>query len=621
MSNSGLGGSDRLGGQTSHQPAKGESEEFEARTGGHWFVKLLQRRGVEFVFGTTGAGMPDIQDAMVITKPPKWIQGLHEFDTVNAAAGYALASGKPGVALIDRVVGTQNAVGAFYGAYLNSAPVVVFASSNAPGVPIPTGETEYHYFSHQELLVDPWVKWSTEVDHLDTLPEDVEKAFFMAGSSHPGPTYVTLRQDLMAQTLEKGRALAIRESNTSKRIPDEETLGRIVKLILEHSNPTLVLSHVGRDPSVVPELVRFAHEFGIGVVERRVFMSFPVDDPSHLDFVSRYTTPELPQGTDLAILLETGLLPHQKFDDRVSVVDLASDPYHRQDVYGGGDYGSSLFPASVRATCDIGPTVSELSRRLRMASEPRDRQQQSERRAKIEREHAVLTSGWAERALDSFTKGTLDGWSIGEALSRQWADGCTWVNGAISPSDGLIRSLRINRPSSYFGNPSGHLGVAVGMAYGVALAGSNYVEVQNFRSYAIGQIKGRASVVVCTVGDGDAIFGNLDAALWTCGHYNIGVVYLILNNASWGIEWPPILRSSQHWARDAADFEFVDLDRPRINFAKIGEAFGVKSYRVTTPSELESVLSESFALARSGRPVVIDSVMEKSTGARESVVP
>lgn len=80
---------------------------FKAKTGGHWFVQLLRDRDVQFVFGTTGAGMPDIQDAMVVVKPPKWIQGLHEFVSVSAAMGYALASGRPGVALIDRVVGTE----------------------------------------------------------------------------------------------------------------------------------------------------------------------------------------------------------------------------------------------------------------------------------------------------------------------------------------------------------------------------------------------------------------------------------------------------------------------------------------------------------------------------------
>ena len=55
-----------------------EGHEVDVETGGEWFVRILNELGVDFVFGTTGAGMPDIQDAMVVVKPPKWIQGLHE---------------------------------------------------------------------------------------------------------------------------------------------------------------------------------------------------------------------------------------------------------------------------------------------------------------------------------------------------------------------------------------------------------------------------------------------------------------------------------------------------------------------------------------------------------------
>jgi thiamine pyrophosphate-dependent acetolactate synthase large subunit-like protein len=71
------------------KPAASESQ---VRTGGELFMRILQQDEVPFVFGTTGAGMAEIQDAMVMVKPPKWIMGLHEFTTVNAAAGYALAS-------------------------------------------------------------------------------------------------------------------------------------------------------------------------------------------------------------------------------------------------------------------------------------------------------------------------------------------------------------------------------------------------------------------------------------------------------------------------------------------------------------------------------------------------
>ena len=188
---------------TNSSASQMKNNELDVKTGGQWFIKLLQIKGVDYVFGTTGAGMPDIQDAMVIEKPPKWIQGLHEFTTVSAATGYALASGREGVALIDRIVGTQNAIGAIFGAFMNSSPTIIFASANVPGVPIQTGAPELHYSFYQPMMVLPWVKWLAQVNSLDTMADDIEKAFYAALSEHRAPVYVTLRQDLMAQTCTK----------------------------------------------------------------------------------------------------------------------------------------------------------------------------------------------------------------------------------------------------------------------------------------------------------------------------------------------------------------------------------------------------------------------------------
>jgi thiamine pyrophosphate-dependent acetolactate synthase large subunit-like protein len=595
--------------------------EIDVKTGGHWFVRLLQCKGVEFVFGTTGAGMPDIQDAMVVEKPPKWIQGLHEFVTVNAASGYALASGKPGVALIDRVVGTQNSVGAFYGAYLNCSPVVVFASSNVAGVPIPTGETEYHYVTHQASFVAPWLKWSAENNSLDTLPEDVEKAFFMASSSHPGPTYLTLRQDLMAQRVQKGRVFKAEEPHQSPRVPDDASLEKILSSLLTHENPLVIASHMGRNPGAVFQLVDFAHTLGLPVRERRVFMNYPMSDAMHLGFVSRAATPELLPETDLVVLIETGLLPHQRFPDGVDVVDLASDALHRQDVYEGGDYGSSLVPAISRCVCDAEPTLRRLTKMARENIGPSDKAVIEERSHRVGETHRRMMKQWRENAKTSYDAGKLDGWSVGYVLKQNWSSNMTWVNGSVTPSEALMKALELSEPGTYFGNPSGHLGATLGMAYGVALAHRSYVDVRDMGTHKVGRISGSTHAVVCTTGDGDAVFGNIDSALWTCSHYGLGVLYIILNNAAWGIEWPPIARSSQQWAKRASDFEFVDLDNPRIDFAHLARAYNVHSQTVQTPQELDSAVKECLAKIRDGKPALLNVLMEKYTGPQPSAVP
>ena len=52
------------------EKAQASPRESISSTEGEWFLKTLQALGVEYVFGTTGGVMPDIQDAMTEVKPP-----------------------------------------------------------------------------------------------------------------------------------------------------------------------------------------------------------------------------------------------------------------------------------------------------------------------------------------------------------------------------------------------------------------------------------------------------------------------------------------------------------------------------------------------------------------------
>jgi acetolactate synthase I/II/III large subunit len=603
-------------------------------TGGKLFLEILQEKKVDFVFGTTGAGMADIQDAMVVVKPPKWIQGLHEFATVNAAAGYALATENFGIALIDRNVGTANAVGAFYCTYMNSAPIVVFASVNLPGVPIETGEVEYHYITDEAGLLGPWIKWNAKLESIDTLEDDVSKAIFAAKSEQPGPVYYTLRQDLMAKKLDESmqeKHLSLPEKEKRKenpppsyRLPDDQTIDKIVDEILSHNSPQVVVSHLGRHRSSVNSLVNFAHTFGVSVIDLRTFMNYPTNDPLHAGFTKPTKPPKVGPAIDLVVTLEVGMLPNNKFPEKTDVIDLTSDPLHRQDVQGGGDYGSTLISAGIRSVCDVGPTLEKITKSASSKLESKEKERISNRIQRAASEHDEFFEKAMNQAQKSYDSGKLDSHSVGKILNDHWSSSFIWVDGTWTPRMDLLSLVQTTKPGTYFSNPSGHLGPVVGMAYGVALANRRYVEADGTNNHLkIGKISHAESPrpVICTTGDGDATFGNIPSALWTCSHYGIGVAYIIMNNACWGIEWPPIEKSTMHWAKDNNDFEFLDLDKPRISYNDIARGFEVQSESVQTPEEFESALELAIQNAQNDKPMLIDVRMEKYTGPKQSSVP
>jgi thiamine pyrophosphate-dependent acetolactate synthase large subunit-like protein len=605
------------------------------RTGGQLFVQFLHELDVQFVFGTTGAGMAEIQDAMVVVKPPKWIQGLHEFPTVNAAAGYALASESLGIALIDRNVGTQNASGAFYCAYMNEAPVIVFASKNVAGVPVPTDQVEYHYVNYEAMLAYPWIKWNSQLESIETMADDMAKLFQISQTEPRGTTYFTLRQDIMAKRLEEGlgqRMLAkikqiiiARPSvATPRAVLDGSTVEKIYNELLTHSFPEIIVSHLGKNKSGLRSLVNFARTFGIPVSDYRTFMNFPITDALHVGFTKMTMPPKLLDGVDLVVALEAGLLPHQRFgNSNLDAIDLTADPFHRQDVPGGGEYGSTLFPAIIRAVCDVAPTLDVICDFAARKMTQREKSMIRERIERAAKEHNRIFDTARREAEKSYTEGKLNPSSIGFILNKKWPKNGIWVDGSITPRDKLLELVELSQPGTYFSNPSFHLGAVVGMAYGVSLASRRYVQVEDRGSYKVGRLSDETNaknIVICTTGDGDAIFGNLPSALWTCSHYGLGVIYIILNNACWGIEWPPIEKATEQWAKKAKDYEFLDLDAPRIEFTGIASSCAVQSQRVKTPKQFEEALEEGINLAMKNKPMLIDVILDKYTGEEQSTV-
>jgi thiamine pyrophosphate-dependent acetolactate synthase large subunit-like protein len=591
-------------------------------------MRLLKQHGIDFVFGTTGAGMAEIQDAMVVVKPPKWIQGLHEFPTVCAAVGYALASERLGVALIDRNVGTLNAAGAFYCAYMNMAPITVFASKNVAGVPVPDGQIEYHYMNYESSVVAPFLKWNTQNESLETIEEDLAKAFHLSQSEPWGTTFLTLRQDLMAQKLpsdfgqKKLECMRqIRCPDISPRLLDTESIEQIYETLLSYAKPEIFVSHLGRKKAAYQSLIRFAHTFGLAVNDYRSFFNYPITDPLHVGFTTLTKPPRTMQDIDLAVALELGLLPHQRFGE-ADAIDLTSDLLHRQDVPGGGEYGSTLFPAVVRGECDVGPTLDLVVKLAEERMTSTEKEIVADRTALAAEEHNRIFNEAKSNAQKSYDSGKLNASSVGYVLNKAWPSNGVWVDGEITTRDRVLELVELNKAGTYFANPSFHLGATLGMSVGVSLANRSYVDVQDKGNYLAGRISdGQQKVTICTTGDGDAIFGNLSSALWTCSHYGLGVVYVILNNACWGIEWPPIEKATEHWAKTAGDFEFLDLENPRIDYVHLAEAFSVPAKRAETPQQFEDALKEGIGLASKNKPMVIDVIMEKFTGREHSVVP
>ncbi len=86
---------------------------------------------------------------------------------------------------------------------------------------------------------------------------------------------------------------------------------------------------------------------------------------------------------------------------------MTSDPLHRQDVPSGGEYGSTVFPAKVRAVCDVGPTLDMICSFAAKKMTPTEQNIVQERVERATNEHNKLFNKAKEEAEKDYREGKL----------------------------------------------------------------------------------------------------------------------------------------------------------------------------------------------------------------------
>ena len=164
----------------------------EALHGGTLVADVLAAHGVQFVFTLVGGHISPI---LVASKARglRVVDVRHEVTTVFAADAVARLTGVPGVAAVTAGPGVTNTITALKNAQMAQSPVVLLG-----GAP-PTllkGRGALQDIDHL-ALVRPHVKWARIVDQVRDIVPVLEQAFAEAQSGVPGPVFVELPVDIL----------------------------------------------------------------------------------------------------------------------------------------------------------------------------------------------------------------------------------------------------------------------------------------------------------------------------------------------------------------------------------------------------------------------------------------
>ncbi len=161
------------------------------RTGAQIVWEMLEREGVDVVFGLPGGAILDtyhcLQDYGI-----RHILVRHEQGAAHAADGYARVSGRVGVAMATSGPGATNLVTGIATAMMDSSPMVCITGQVATAL---VGSDAFQESDVTGITL-PITKHNYMVTDVDDLAEVIHEAFYVARSGRPGPVLVDLPKDV-----------------------------------------------------------------------------------------------------------------------------------------------------------------------------------------------------------------------------------------------------------------------------------------------------------------------------------------------------------------------------------------------------------------------------------------
>ncbi len=282
-------------------------------TGANILWECIEREGVTHVFGYPGGAILPAYDALKHSKIHH-VLVRHEQGATHMADGYARASGKVGVAVATSGPGATNMVTGIATAMLDSSPIVcitgqvgskligsdAFQETDITGVTLPV--TKHNYL----------------VTHANEVARTIREAFYVARSGRPGPVLVDITKDAQQTSCEfdwdaaKPQLPGYRPDLS----PDQKEYEQALDLIHNAKRPVILAGHGIIISGAMNEVREFAEKAGIPVALTLLGIgAFPAGHPLNLGMMGMHGEAWVNHAIQEAdLLLAFGM----RFDDRVT---------------------------------------------------------------------------------------------------------------------------------------------------------------------------------------------------------------------------------------------------------------------------------------------------------------
>lgn len=537
--------------------------------------------GIDCIFGNPGSTEENFLHAVGQSSKMSYCMGLQEASVAAMADGWARVSGKTAVCQVHSAVGLGNAMGVMYEASRAHTAILFLAAEP------PLELQAFDGFLAGDLvrLVEPLCKLSTRVTNARQLGRTVRRALKVAATPPYGPVFLAFPMDVLDQEVDEADIFP-----STRVIPpggcDREVARNIARQLVSAKAPLLIAGDGVAEAGAGQALSELANYLGIpvwGAEYNEAILSF--NDEMFMGLIGHSfgrTTRKITREADVVLAVGTPVFPElfpstdPYFAEGAVLIQIDRDPWEI-----GKNFPAVGVQADPHATLAL---LLEEARALAPDEEQLARRRQSvlsARNARISQTEAALNA--VPDLADALSPGTMM-----RILAEEVPQSALVYDEAITSTPALLHYLRPT-PGAYYLARGGCIGVGWPGAVGAAVA------------------KPRR-MVVAPSGDGSALFAL--QTLWTAANHRLKVVFVVCNNGAYRILKVNLL----NYYRDTGQqppgtFPFMDLDAPRIDFARLAAGFGVEAFTARTADEFRRNLRRAFAV---GGPVLIDVMVNGS---------
>jgi len=526
-------------------------------TGSEALFRSLLNEGVDTIFGYPGGQIIPVFDCLYDYKDKiNHILVRHEQGATHAAEGYARVSGKVGVALVTSGPGATNTITGIADAMMDSTPMVVIAGQ------VPSTLLGSDAFQEADVvgITQPITKWAYQIRRPEDIAWAVSRAFYIAASGRPGPVVLDITKDAQVGRLtnyEYKKTTFIRSYQPVPEIKQEQ-ITNAANLINEAKKPLALVGQGVILGGAEKELKVFLEKADIPAASTILGLSaMPSDYPLNMGMLGMHGNigPNM-KTNECDVLIAIGM----RFDDRVTG-DL--NKYAKQAKIIHFDIDRAEMDKNVKVDIKVlGDAKDTLAEVTKLIKENKHTEWIKEFEPYKQKEYDVVIKN--ELFPES---GKL---KMGEVINK--VSEATGNNAVLVTDVGQnqmmgVRYFKYNQTRSVV--TSGGLGT---MGFGLPAA--------------IGAKYGAPDRTVCLfVGDGGLQMTIQE--LGTILQYDIDVKIIVLNNHFLGMV--------RQWQELFFEERYSETVMKNPDFAKIGEAYGMKSRKVSDRKDIDEAISEMIA--------------------------